>query len=68
MIGKKAYFENKDCCTFGVLRDIWDNGYIKIAYIKFPSSFKTCGNILSTKSFVSIDFKCCLLEEVKIIS
>ena len=63
MIEKKVYIEKKDMCTFGTLSQVWDNGIIKIAYIKVPKYYTIC----ITGKKVELDFICSTFDEIKFI-
>jgi len=61
---KKVYINRGKYCTFGTLSQVWDNGYIKMACIKFP--FKTKVSTHSNET-VKINYLWCLEEEVNYI-
>lgn len=67
MIGKRVYLEKKDMCTFGVLSQVWNNGYVKIAYIKVPKYDIICDAGISKGRKMQLDFICSTFEELKFI-
>lgn len=66
-MNKKVYINNGDHCTFGTLSQIWDNGYVKIAYIKFPFKWKATLGMGAECGVTEIDFICCLEEDLNFI-
>jgi len=66
MIGKRVYFEENNKCTFGVLSQVWDNGYVKIAYIKVPKYTVISDAGISKGREIQLDFICATFEEINI--
>jgi hypothetical protein len=64
IMNKKVWINRGDFCTFGTLSQIWDNGYIKMACIKFPFKIKVSTH--SSEMF-ELDYLWCLEEELNFI-
>lgn len=60
----KVFIEHSDRCTFGELSQVWDNGYVRIAYIKHSKPVQLSGH----SNTHLIDFTCCLESELKAVA
>lgn len=61
---EKVWINRGNYCTFGSLGQVWDNGYLKMACIKFP--FKTVVSTYSSE-MVEVDYLWCLYEELNFV-
>jgi hypothetical protein len=64
-MNKRVWINNGDYCTFGELSQLWDNGYIKMACIKFP--FKVNASTHTKDGVYLLDFLWCLEEDLNYI-